>query len=91
MEQCCGTCQHHKDRRWPSDWTCTNGKSKNHGNYTEWEDWCEQYEEKKGLMENPCFLCETGIAHQCQLFNCEYKDEPWIMDFSSEYITKDGG
>ena len=52
MEQCCGTCQYHKaDDCWPSDWVCTNADSENCADFTEWEDWCEQYEEREAKKD----------------------------------------
>lgn len=46
--ECCGTCQYHMpDNTWPDDWICTNPESERCGDWSEYEDICECYEERK--------------------------------------------
>lgn len=46
--ECCGTCQYHKpDNTWPDDWICTNPESERCGDWTDYEDICECYEERR--------------------------------------------
>lgn len=45
--ECCGTCKwHHPDDTFPADWICVNGESENCGDYTEYEESCDHWEER---------------------------------------------
>lgn len=50
-EECCGTCQHHKNvdigvLKPKKVWLCDNEYSINHGYETEYTDKCEDFEER---------------------------------------------
>ena len=45
MESCCGTCEHHRcDIK--GEWVCGNPESDYFTDYTEYKDYCEDYEER---------------------------------------------
>ena len=47
-QQICGTCRYHlPDDVFPSDWVCVNNNSKNCGDWTEFEETCESWEERR--------------------------------------------
>lgn len=44
----CGTCRYHlPDDVFPSDWVCVNNHSENCGDWTEFEESCEFWEERR--------------------------------------------
>lgn len=49
-KECCGTCKHHNPawniKEKVSDWICMNELSENYTYFTEYEDCCEDWEEK---------------------------------------------
>ena len=50
--ECCGNCKYHKpDGEWPDDWVCTCAESDKCGDWTEYEEVCDfwdQRESRKG-------------------------------------------
>lgn len=42
----CGTCKYHRTDKNSGDWICTNPESEYFADYTEYADWCEEWEEK---------------------------------------------
>lgn len=44
-DECCGTCKHHNCNI-HDDWFCTNPDSDFYTDYTDYEDKCEDYEER---------------------------------------------
>ena len=46
-QACCGNCRfHEQDEEYSGDWICSNDLSDNYGDYTEYEDACEEYEQR---------------------------------------------
>lgn len=45
-EQCCGTCRHHVHENIDDGWVCTNPRSDYVTDWTEYDDWCEEWEER---------------------------------------------
>lgn len=65
-DKCCGTCKYHKpDDDFPEDWICCNDKSENVADWTDFEDVCDQYEEKaqKRTMGTYKFNLEKSIEN----------------------------
>ena len=44
MYEKCGECKYHQFR--DGDWTCTNEDSEFYGEYTDYNDECEEFEER---------------------------------------------
>ena len=44
MENKCETCKYHDD----FSWVCVNGLSENRADFTDENDWCDKWEERKG-------------------------------------------
>lgn len=47
--KCCGTCQHHKleeTETESTEWMCCNENSENFGAWTDFADYCEDWEER---------------------------------------------
>ena len=42
----CGTCKYHRIDKNSGDWICTNPESEYFADYTDYADWCEEWEEK---------------------------------------------
>lgn len=50
--KCCGTCKHHSpDGSFPDDWMCVNEASDACGDYTEFYDTCEEWEEREKVKK----------------------------------------
>ena len=45
-EECCGKCKHHYRANEQGDWICENPDSDNEGVWTDYEDWCPDFEER---------------------------------------------
>lgn len=43
--QCCGTCAYHKP--FAGEFGCDNKESEAYGLETQWDDYCEEYEERE--------------------------------------------
>ena len=46
MEQCCGTCKYHRYEETSQGYVCCNDQSEYLADWTEYEDVCEEYEER---------------------------------------------
>ena len=47
MKECCGNCKWHKHEDISDGWVCCNSDSEYVADWTEYNDWCEEYEEKE--------------------------------------------
>lgn len=45
-EKCCGTCKWHKHERIDDGWVCTNPDSHCCADWTEYNDWCQEWEDR---------------------------------------------
>ena len=45
-DECCGTCKYHCYANDEDDWVCENPNSENNGVWTDYEDFCNDYEER---------------------------------------------
>lgn len=64
--RCCGNCIFHKpDYDFPEDYMCDNDKSDNYADWTDYENVCDQYEEKaqKRTMGTYKFNLEKSIEN----------------------------
>ena len=43
-EDICGQCKYHRNQN--EEWICNNPESENYGDYTEYKDSCEEFEER---------------------------------------------
>ena len=46
VEECCGTCRHHKFDYDSGEWICNADFADNFGQFTEYKDTCEDWEDK---------------------------------------------
>ena len=46
QKRCCGNCKYHKHDNIEDDWLCTNPASDYVSDWTDYSDYCEDYEEK---------------------------------------------
>ena len=47
MKECCGNCKWHQYDDKYDDWLCCNSDSEYVADWTEYSDWCEEYEERE--------------------------------------------
>lgn len=47
MNQCCGTCKYHEPESIDVGWVCVNPESEYYTDWTEYNDCCEEYEERE--------------------------------------------
>lgn len=47
MTECCGTCKWHRHEDIDDGWVCVNDRSEYCTDWTEYGDWCEDYEANK--------------------------------------------
>lgn len=47
MKECCGNCKWHKHEDISDGWVCCNSDSEYVADWTEYNDWCEEYTEKE--------------------------------------------
>ncbi len=45
-DKCCGTCKYHHHENIDDGWVCVNDRSEYCADWTEYEDFCEEYEER---------------------------------------------
>lgn len=45
-EECCGTCGWHRFENLTDGWVCVNDESENCGDWTEYSDSCDMWEER---------------------------------------------
>ena len=45
-KRCCGTCEHHKCDKESANWVCDNPNSDYCTYWTDYNDWCYDYEER---------------------------------------------
>lgn len=45
-EKCCGTCKYHQHEDIDDDWVCVNADSPHCTDWTEYNDYCEDWEER---------------------------------------------
>ena len=47
MKKCCGTCMHHQKDDFAEDYVCTNDRSDEFADWTDFEYCCDEYEERE--------------------------------------------
>lgn len=47
IEECCGNCKHHFWMSVKDGWICKNEESENYTIWTDYEDCCEEWEERE--------------------------------------------
>lgn len=46
-EKCCGTCKYHQHENIDDGWVCVNSDSEYVADWTEYNDWCGEWEERE--------------------------------------------
>ncbi len=46
-DECCGTCKYHRYDRNEQEWICNCQRSDNYADYTEYSDYCENWEDRR--------------------------------------------
>lgn len=45
-DKCCGTCKYHQHEDIDDGWVCVNDESEYVADWTEYDDYCEEWEER---------------------------------------------